>query len=177
MPSEATPTSTRGTVVSDASSPAGAPRRQRVRPWRRLVTLALLIALGTTAGVFTLDPVFDAKIAGPEFFDAAKYPEMTFVSTAVELTGANTADITGDFTLHGVTKPVVLSATFNGGYAGHPMDPHARIGFSAKGQIKRSDFGISAGIPAPGTTMGVSDEVEIIIEAEFNGPPLKEGAP
>lgn len=54
MPSEATPTSTRGTVVSDASSPAGAPRRQRVRPWRRLVTLALLIALGTTAGVFTL---------------------------------------------------------------------------------------------------------------------------
>lgn len=120
---------------------------------------------------------FVQELLGPNWLDAAKFPEITFVSTAVELTGANTADITGDFTLHGVTKPVVLSATFNGGYAGHPMDPHARIGFSAKGQIKRSDFGISAGIPAPGTTMGVSDEVEIIIEAEFNGPPLKEGAP
>ena len=51
--------------------------------------------------------------------------------------------MTGDFTLHGVTRPVTLDATFNGGYAGHPMDPHARIGFSARGTFKRSDFGIA----------------------------------
>jgi polyisoprenoid-binding protein YceI len=78
--------------------------------------------------------------------------------------------ITGDLTLHGVTKPVVLDATLNGGYAGHPMDPNARIGFSARGAFNRGDFGIAYGIPAPGTTMGVSDRVEVTIETEFSGP-------
>ncbi|MBB5187872.1 polyisoprenoid-binding protein YceI [Zhongshania antarctica] len=66
-------------------------------------------------------------------------------------------------------------ATFNGGYAGHPLDPHGRIGFSARGMFKRSDFGISIGIPAPGSTMGVGDDLEVIIEAEFTGPPLRQG--
>ena len=46
-------------------------------------------------------------------------------------------------------------------------------GFEAHGPLKRSDFGMALGVPEPGTTMGVSDEVEVIIEAEFNGPPLK----
>jgi len=64
------------------------------------------------------------------------------------------------------------SATYNGGYAVHPFEPNARVGFSAKGTLKRSDFGIAYGIPAPGTNMGVSDEVEITIESEFTGPPL-----
>ena len=68
---------------------------------------------------------------------------------------------------------MVLDATYNGGYEGHPKDPNARIGFSARGALKRSDFGMTYGITAPGTTMGVGDEVGIIIEAEFNGPPLK----
>ncbi len=120
---------------------------------------------------------FEAELRGPQWLDAAKFRDITFKSTSVTLTGANTAKITGDFTLHGVTKPVVLDATFNGGYAGHPMDPHGRIGFSAKGTLKRSDFGIAYGIPAPGTTMGVSDDVEVIIEAEFNGPPLPAAPP
>ncbi len=115
---------------------------------------------------------FEAELRGSQWLDAAKFREITFRSTRVELTGPNTAKITGDFTLHGVTKPVILDATFNGGYAGHAMDPHARIGFSARGVLKRSDFGIAYGIPAPGTNMGVSDDVEVIIEAEFNGPPL-----
>ena len=73
----------------------------------------------------------------------------------------------------GVTRPVPLEATYNGGYAGHAMDPHARIGFSAHGTLKRSDFGMTYGIPAPGTTMGVGDEVTILLEVEFSGPPLK----
>lgn len=84
----------------------------------------------------------------------------------------DTLRVRGDLTLHGVTRPIVLEATFNGGYAGHPMDPNARIGFSAQGTLKRSEFGIAQGIPAPGTTMGVSDEVNVVIEAEFTGPPL-----
>ena len=119
---------------------------------------------------------FKADLLGPQWLDAAKYPAITFRSTKVEVTGANTAKITGDFTLHGVTKPVTLEATFNGGYAGHPMDPHARIGFSAHGVVKRSEFGVAYGVPAPGTTMGVGDEVDLQIEAEFSGPPLPPAA-
>ena len=120
---------------------------------------------------------FKDELTGKAWLDAAQYPAITFRSTKVEVTGASTAKVTGDFTLHGVTKPVVLDATFNGGYAGHPMDPHARIGFSAHGVFKRSDFGIGFGVPAPGTTMGVSDEVDVSIEAEFSGPPLAKTAP
>lgn len=119
---------------------------------------------------------FKDELTGKDWLDAGQYPAITFRSTKVEVTGANTAKVTGDFTLHGVTKPVVLDVTFNGGYAGHPMDPHARIGFSAHGVFKRSEFGIGYGVPAPGTTMGVSDEVEVSIEAEFSGPALAKAA-
>lgn len=115
---------------------------------------------------------FKTTLLGPDWLDAAKHPTITFRSTKVEVTGANTAKITGDFTLHGVTKPIVLDATFNGGYVGHPMDPHARIGFSARGTFKRSEFGVAYGVPAPGSTMGVGDAVDVQIEAEFSGPPM-----
>jgi polyisoprenoid-binding protein YceI len=113
---------------------------------------------------------FVEELLGAQWLDAAQFPTMTFRSTKVELTGANTARVTGDFTMHGATHPLALDVVYNGAYAGHPMDPHARIGFSGKGVLKRSDYGVAFGIPAPGTTMGVSDEVEIIVEAEFNGP-------
>jgi len=117
-------------------------------------------------------PGFVDELLGAQWLEAAKFPEMTFKSTKLESVAANQVRITGDFTLHGITKPVVLEATFNGGYAGHPMDPHARIGFSAHGTLNRSEYAIAYGIPAPGTTMGVSDAVEVRIEAEFSGPPL-----
>ena len=82
-------------------------------------------------------------------------------------------EISGTLTLHGVTRPLVLTATFNGGYPGVPnMDPQARIGFSAHGSFKRSDFGMAFGIPAPGTMIGVGDLIDFSIETEFTGPPL-----
>jgi len=115
---------------------------------------------------------FVAELTGEQWINAKAFPQMTFTSTGIAMTGPNTADVTGDFTLHGVTKPVTLAITFNGGWKGIPQDPHARIGFSAKGVLKRSDFGIASGVPAPGSTMGVSDEVTIAIEAEFTGPPM-----
>jgi polyisoprenoid-binding protein YceI len=111
-------------------------------------------------------------LSGKDWLDADTFPQMTFRSRSVEITGASRFRVHGDLTLHGVTKPVVLDARYNGGYAGHPLEPSARIGFSATGKFKRSDFGISIGIPAPGTTMGVGDEVELILESEFSGPPL-----
>jgi len=109
-------------------------------------------------------------LRGAEWLNAPQFPEITFRSTHVEMTGANTARITGDFTFRGVTKPVTLEATFNGGYPGNIYDRNARLGFSAHGAVKRSDFGMSIGLPPPGTNMGVGDDVEFIIESEFSGP-------
>ena len=109
-------------------------------------------------------------LTGPEFLDVGQFPEITFVSTKVTRTGDNTAEVTGDLTLHGITKPVILAVTYNGGWKDMPLDAGARIGFSATGSFNRSDFGVGFGVPAPGTTMGVSDKVEIILEAEFIKP-------
>jgi polyisoprenoid-binding protein YceI len=114
---------------------------------------------------------FNAQLKGDEWLNVAKFPEMKFESKQIHVLGENTVRINGDLTLHGVTRPIVLDARFNGGYAGQPMDPNARIGFSAHGTLKRSEFGITYGIPAPGTTMGVGDDVNVVIEAEFTGPP------
>lgn len=110
------------------------------------------------------------QLRGPQWLDAAHFPQMSFRSSSVTPTGPNTARIAGDFTLHGVTKPVTLDATFNGGYPGMELDPHARAGFSAHGVLKRSDFGISNFILPPNSNLGVSDDIEIIIESEFSGP-------
>jgi polyisoprenoid-binding protein YceI len=118
---------------------------------------------------------FHDTLTGPQWLDAAKYPEITFKSTKVATTGANTADVTGDFTLHGVTRPVVLHVTFNGGYAANPYDGN-RVGFSAKTTIRRSDFGMGYGVPAPGTNLGVGDNLDVTIETEWNsGKPVAAG--
>jgi polyisoprenoid-binding protein YceI len=110
---------------------------------------------------------------GPQMLDTVKFPQIVFKSERIRMTGAKSMEISGTLTLHGVTRPLVLAATFNGGYPGLPnMDPHARIGFSAHGSFKRSDFGMTFGIPAPGTTMGVGDLIDYSIEAEFTGPAL-----
>lgn len=120
---------------------------------------------------------FNKVLIGPQWLDAKTTPVMQFVSQKITLTGPDTADIEGQLTLKGVTKPVQLKAKFNGGYPGYaPYDPNARIGFSATGTLNRSDFGISYGIPEKGSTMGVSDKVEIIIEAEFTGPALAQSS-
>jgi polyisoprenoid-binding protein YceI len=119
---------------------------------------------------------FNAELLSENWLNGVKFPEITFRSISVEPTGARTMRINGELTLRGVTRPMVLDAKFNGGYRGHPMDPHARIGFSATGVLKRSEFGIAAGIPAPGTTMGVSDAVNVIVETEFSGPAMAASA-
>jgi polyisoprenoid-binding protein YceI len=118
------------------------------------------------------DGFLDA-LSGEKWLDAAKYPEMKFTSRAVEASKDGTFRIRGELTLHGVTRPLTLEARYNGGYAGHPYDPRARIGFSARGTFKRSDFGVSYGVPAPGSAFGVGDEVEVQLETEFSGPALK----
>lgn len=117
---------------------------------------------------------FNNMLQDKNWLNVAHFSQIKFVSNEIKITGKNSADIIGEISLHGVKKPLILSATFNGGYAGHPMDPSgARIGFSAKGSLNRSDFGIAFGIPAVGSKMGVSDKVEIILEVEFSKPAEK----
>jgi len=113
---------------------------------------------------------FMATLAGPQWLDAAKYPAITYRSTRVEKVGSHGLRISGELELHGVRKPVTLNAAYNGGYASHPFEPRARIGFSAQGTLKRSEFGMGFGTPAPGSTFGVGDDLEIVIECEFSGP-------
>jgi len=114
---------------------------------------------------------FDHQLQSRDWLNTAQFPQMTFRSTRIELTGPKAARVRGVLDLHGVTREVALNVTFNGGYAGHPLDPSgSRIGFSAHGALKRSAFGMAEGIPPPGSTFGVGDEVEILIEAEFTRP-------
>lgn len=118
---------------------------------------------------------FRDAMLGPLWFNAGEFPHMTFRSTAIDLTGPDAATVAGDLTLRGVTQPVTLQATYNGGYAGLARyDPQARIGFSVYGTLSRSAFGMDIGVPTPDFPMGVGDKVEIYVEAEFLGPPLKE---
>ncbi len=107
---------------------------------------------------------------GAQWLNAGQFPAITFHSTEITMTGPDTARIAGEATMHGITRPLVLDAKFNGGYAGFALDPHARVGFSADGTLMRSAFGIATGIPAKGSKMGVGDTVTFHIEAELNGP-------
>ena len=66
----------------------------------------------------------------------AQFPEISFTSTKVVLTGANQADVTGDFTLHGVTKPLVLHVTYNGGWGDMPMDAARAGGVFCDGRVQ-----------------------------------------
>lgn len=110
--------------------------------------------------VGTLNPALDAHLKTADFLDTAKFPTATFKATTIRLTGKRTADITGDLTLRGVTKPVTVAATFN--QAGvNPVDKTYSLGFAGKARIKRTDFGVSAYAPALG------DEVTLELEAEL----------
>ena len=95
-----------------------------------------------------------------DFFNAAENPVVTFVSTKVEPTGEKTATITGDLTMAGQTKEVVLEATLNQ-IAEHPMEKKPWAGFDATTTLKRSDFGVDKFAPY------VSDDVEIRISVEM----------
>jgi len=107
---------------------------------------------------------FDKKLSmGEKYFNAGKHPEITFVSTGVEMTGDKTAKVTGDLTLLGVTKSVVMDVTLNGVMANQPFAKKPALGFSATTKVKRSEFGMTELVPM------VGDEVTLLIEAEFLG--------
>jgi polyisoprenoid-binding protein YceI len=120
------------------------------------------------ATVSTRDQKRDAHLKSPDFFDVAKYPTMTFKSTKVEKAGEG-LKVTGDLTMHGVTKPVVLDVTT---FTKEMKDPYGnwRRAVSATARLNRKDFGVSYG---PDSV--VSDLVNVSIEAELvkAAPPAK----
>lgn len=102
---------------------------------------------------------FNEEIAN-KAFGAEKSPQITFVSTAVTRTSASTGKVTGDLTLNGMTKPTTLDVTFYGGKP-NPFNGKTRLGFAARGSIKRSQWGVGNWAGA------VGDDVDLVIEAEF----------
>jgi polyisoprenoid-binding protein YceI len=104
-------------------------------------------------------PAFDTLLKGEKYFDIAQFPTAAFKSTQVELTGENTANITGDLTIHGVTKSEVLTVTFNK-KAFNPAVFKTIYGFSATAHLSRKAFGLGNLEPI------VGDDIDLIIDAE-----------
>ena len=111
------------------------------------------------AQMSTTSPRFSDHLKSADFFDVAKHPTARFVSRSVAVRGTR-ATITGDLTIKGVTKPVILDATFVGAGA-NPRGGKTNIGFRATGAVKRSDFGLGMAAPA------VSDRVDLVVNAAF----------
>jgi polyisoprenoid-binding protein YceI len=110
--------------------------------------------------VSTTNTKLDGELKGDKWLDAAKFPEMIFKSEKVTPTGKDAADVEGQLTLHGETRPVTLHVSFNGAGV-NVMDKHYTVGFEAKGKIKRSDFGVKTYVPL------IGDEVDLILSAAF----------
>lgn len=112
----------------------------------------------------SIDTGWDARddhLEKPEFFNVEKFPTMTFESTQVKMQGKNKAKVTGNLTLLGVTKPVTLDVVLKK-HAPSPITKKDTIGFQATTTIKRSDFGMTAYVPA------VGDLIPVVIDAELN---------
>ena len=107
-------------------------------------------------GLHTGVPKLDEHLKSPDFFEAAKYPDITFKSTKVEKAGAEQLKVTGDLTVHGVTKPVTLAVKVNK-IGDNPMVKAASAGFDADVTIKRSEFGVDKYIP------NVGDDIKVHI--------------
>jgi polyisoprenoid-binding protein YceI len=134
-------------------------------------TVEATVATNSLDTTYTGDRDFDAELQNSQWLDSATFPTATFRSTAVETTGPNTARVTGDLTLHGVTHPLILDVTYNSSWRQHPAGPAiSGVGFSAHGTLLRSQYGLETLLPRTGADSGVANEVEILIEAEFNRP-------
>ena len=138
-----------GTIEIDHANPAAS-----------TVTLKI-----ESASIDTGNPKRDGHLNTPDFFDTAKFPEITFNSKKVVAKGKDAYDVTGDLTIKGVTKPVVLTVTANG----FASDGHGgqKAGFDVAGKINRKDFGVSWNSIVDGNAM-LADDVDVLITVEAN---------
>ncbi len=110
-------------------------------------------------GIRTPSPELDKHLQNQDFFNTAKFPNITFKSKEIKVTGKNTGEAHGDLTMLGVTKPVILRITLNKADY-HMMTGSYVAGFSAEATVKRSEFGMNYGIPM------VGDEVKLLVHTE-----------
>lgn len=113
------------------------------------------------AGLVTNDANLDENLKSADYFDTEKFPIAAFKSTKVEVAGPARGKITGELTLHGVTRNVALDAKLNGGGT-NPVSQDYVLGFDASGSVSRSDFGIKTLVPF------VGDQVKLVISCEFD---------
>lgn len=118
------------------------------------------------ATISTGDPARDTHLKSADFFDAEKYPQMTFKSTRIEKKGSDSYSVTGDITMHGVTKPITFAVE---GPSAPGKDPwgNTRIGLSATTKINRKDFGLTwnAALETGGILVG--EDVQITLDVQF----------
>jgi polyisoprenoid-binding protein YceI len=126
------------------------------------------------ASIDTGNPSREKHLNSPDFFDTAKFPEITFKSTKVAAKGKDTFEITGDLTMRGVTKPVTLTVAANGftsdGRGGQ------KTGFDVTGKLNRKDFGVNWNAVVDQNAM-LSEDVDLVISVEANKPAPKPAAP
>lgn len=115
-----------------------------------------------TASLDMGDGKWDEHLKSPDFFNVAQFPTMHFVSTKVTKTGEKTADVDGNMTILGVTKPLTLHVTYNNSGVFPMNDKMYVAGFSATAKLKRSDFGMTKYVPM------VGDDVNITLEVQGN---------
>lgn len=135
----------RGTLVYDAQHPS-----------RSSVQVSMPLS-----GLDTHVPALDEHLKGSDFFNAAKYPDVTFKSTRVVAEDAHHLKVIGNLSAHGVTRPVTLHVTINK-VGTQPMWKAPAVGFDATATLKRSDFGVGAYVPMVSDTIHVRITVEAI---------------
>jgi polyisoprenoid-binding protein YceI len=142
-------TAVEGTAVLDEANPAAS-------------TVEITVQV---ASIDTREPQRDAHLRSADFFDAEKYPTLTFRSSGVQEATADGFTLTGDLTLHGVTRPVTLDVL----QEGRARDPWGgeRAGYAATTRIKRSDFGLTWNQLLETGGLAVSDEVKISLDVEL----------
>ena len=122
-----------------------------------------VVLTAKTASISTGVEMRDNHLKTADFFDVEKFSEMTFESTSLKVISDKKFLLTGNLSLHGVTKAVTLTVDYNGNVV-NPMNKKTIFGFHIGGSLKRSDFGIGPKFPE----QMVSDVIQIVADAEFS---------
>jgi polyisoprenoid-binding protein YceI len=131
------------------------------------ITRSSVEATIDAASIDTRNEKRDQHLRSPDFLDTAKHPTITFKSKKVQAAGENKFKVTGDLTLHGVTKEVVLDVEGSPKPMKDPMG-NVKLGGVATTKINRKDFGVVWNSPLEGGGVAVGDEVSITIDVELN---------
>jgi polyisoprenoid-binding protein YceI len=116
----------------------------------------------SAASIFTNQPRRDEHLRSPDFFDAARYPAINFTSTLIETNADGSFNITGELTMHGVTRELVLRAVVQG----TDIDPfgNERVGLEVTGKVSRADYGMTFNLPVASGALFVGDEVTLVLD-------------